>query len=167
MTNIRQDSGTRSELPHKFDAANLVEEIETAAMGREFAVPERATLRRDFAENAPLSFVATHVVLDFWGCPRLDDLTVVQRMLRQAAKAAGAALLEITTQRFTPIGGITGVAVFAGSHIAVHTWPERSYAAVDVFMCGAADPHKAVAVIRQALSPETATQLQCKRGVSA
>ena len=32
--------------------------------------------------------------------------------------------------------GVSGVAILAESHISIHTWPERSFAAFDIFMCG-------------------------------
>jgi S-adenosylmethionine decarboxylase len=140
--------------------------IGRAPIGGAIVLHEAAAPPGHVIEPGGLSFVGTHVVLDMWQASFLDDAAVVQRTLRKAAAAAGATLLEIALQTVQPGGGITGVAVFAGSHIAVHTWPERSYAAVDIFMCGAAEPHEAVAVIRQAFSPEVVTISQHKRGVS-
>lgn len=37
-------------------------------------------------------------------------------------------------KQFEPIG-VTGFILLAESHISIHTWPEHSYAAVDVFSC--------------------------------
>lgn len=43
---------------------------------------------------------------------------------------------------------VAGVALLAESHISVHTWPEFQYAAVDVFMCGAAaNPEAALKIL--------------------
>ena len=42
------------------------------------------------------------------------------------------------------------MAVLAESHISIHTWPESGYAALDVFMCGKADPDACVPVLREA-----------------
>jgi S-adenosylmethionine decarboxylase len=67
--------------------------------------------------------------------------------------AAGATLLHIHLHHFTPNGGVSGVAVLAESHISVHTWPERGYAAFDVFMCGAAEPERTIEVLREAFRP--------------
>ncbi len=64
-----------------------------------------------------------------------------------------------------PNGGISGVAVLAESHISVHTWPERGYAAFDVFMCGSAEPKKALKVLEQAFAPERVVVGIHKRGV--
>ena len=45
---------------------------------------------------------------------------------------------------------MSGVAVLAESHISIHTWPEAGYAALDVFMCGSANPDACVPVLREA-----------------
>ena len=36
---------------------------------------------------------------------------------------------------FSPYG-VSGVVIIAESHLAIHTWPELGYAAVDLFTCG-------------------------------
>jgi len=36
---------------------------------------------------------------------------------------------------FNPYG-VSGVVVISESHLAIHTWPEYGYAAVDIFTCG-------------------------------
>ena len=80
-------------------------------------------------------------------------------------KAAGATLLHIHLHAFTEGGGISGVAVLAESHISVHTWPERGYAAFDVFMCGHAEPRKALSVFKRAFNPGRIVIGEHKRGV--
>lgn len=130
-------------------------------------VPVREPVAKDhFVEHEGLRFAGTHLILDLWNASNLDDLAAVERTLRRAAEVAGATLLKIDLHSFAPTGGITGVAVLAESHISIHTWPERSYAAVDVFMCGDAKPHKAVEAIRRAFSPGAVTLLEHKRGLT-
>ena len=51
-------------------------------------------------------------------------------------------------------GGVTGVLLLAESHISIHTWPEFGYAAVDIFMCGSADPNLALQVLQQGLQTQ-------------
>ena len=86
-------------------------------------------------------------------------------LMIDAVEAAGATLLHIHLHTFTPGGGISGVAVLAESHISVHTWPERGYAAFDIFMCGTADTRKAFSVLKQAFSPKRVVLGEHKRGV--
>jgi S-adenosylmethionine decarboxylase len=74
-------------------------------------------------------------------------------------------LLNVDLHHFSPNGGISGVAVLAESHISIHTWPEISYAAVDVFMCGNAQPHKAIEVLKGVFLPGMVTLAEHKRGV--
>jgi len=62
-------------------------------------------------------------------------------------------------------GGISGVAVLAESHISVHTWPEKGFAAFDVFMCGDAQPMKALEVFKRAFNPGRVVVGEHKRGV--
>lgn len=71
----------------------------------------------------------------------------MEALLRQAAKAGGACVLSCHMHRFGADGGVTGVALLAQSHITVHTWPERNYAAFDVFMCGDCDADQAAEAI--------------------
>lgn len=96
----------------------------------------------------------THLIIDLWGAERLDDLAVMESAMRQMVERCGATLLHIHLHHFTPNGGISGVAVLAESHISVHSWPERNFAAFDVFMCGDAEPEKSVDVMREAFAPD-------------
>lgn len=118
-----------------------------------------------FIERDGMRFAGTHLVVDLWHASNLDDLTHVEQALRDAAERAGATLLNVDLHHFTPNGGISGVAVLAESHISIHTWPELSYAAVDVFMCGAAQPHLAVQSLREAFTPGQVTLAEHRRGV--
>ena len=77
----------------------------------------------------------------------------MEKAFIDCVKECGATLLHIHMHHFTPNGGISGVAVLAESHISVHTWPERDYAAFDVFMCGDAKPELAVEILQKAFSP--------------
>lgn len=117
------------------------------------------------AERNGIRFAGTHLIIDPWRADRLDDRDAADRALRTAAEAAGASLLDIDLHCFTPNSGITGLAMLASSHISIHTWPERAYAAVDVFMCGDADPHRAVQFLKQAFSPTMMMVAEHKRGV--
>ncbi len=99
-------------------------------------------------------YAGTHLIIDLWGATHLDDLELVDETLKKCVDAAGATLLHLHLHHFTPNGGISGVAVLAESHISIHTWPERDYAALDIFMCGDAKPHEAIEVLRAAFRPD-------------
>jgi len=107
--------------------------------------------RKDFfVERDGVRFGGTHLIIDLFGARRLDDLKHIERTLKRCVDVAGATLLHIHLHHFTPNGGVSGVAVLAESHISIHSWPEADYAALDVFMCGAANPHLCIDVLREA-----------------
>ena len=66
--------------------------------------------------------------------------------------------------QFSP-HGVTGVLAIAESHISVHTWPEKGFAAFDVFMCGNAEPRKALDVFKRVFEPGRVVVGEHKRGV--
>ena len=106
-----------------------------------------------FIARDGVSFAGTHLIVDVWGADQLDDLELMECTMREAVEAAKATLLHIHLHHFTPNGGISGVAVLAESHISVHTWPERQFAAFDIFMCGDAKPKLAVKVLQTHFQP--------------
>jgi len=122
-------------------------------------VPSQLETRKDyFMEKNGEKFAGLHLIIDCVGCKNLQSLDIIEACLRKAVVAANATLLHIHLHHFTPNGGISGVAVLAESHITVHSWPEHGYCALDVFMCGGADPHKTIDVIRDAFEPD---ELRC------
>ncbi len=110
--------------------------------------------RKDFfVERNGIRFAGTHLIIDLVDACRLDALEHIRETLIDCVRSAGATLLHVHLHRFTPNGGVSGVAVLAESHISIHTWPERGYAAFDVFMCGDADPRKTIPVLERAFGP--------------
>lgn len=117
-----------------------------------------------FIERDGVRYAGTHLIVDLWGAERLDDLAHVEATLRSAVTAAKATLLHIHLHHFTPNQGISGVAVLAESHISIHTWPENGYAALDIFMCGGAEPHQTIEVLREAFTPSRLAVEEILRG---
>ncbi len=118
-----------------------------------------------FVRRNGLAYAGTHLLIDIWGASGLDDLGLVDAALREAVAATGATLLRMDLHHFSPNGGISGVAVLAESHMSIHTWPERAYAALDVFVCGTCDPYKSVPVLRRIFRPSSVQLAEMKRGL--
>jgi len=105
-----------------------------------------------------------HLIIDLYDAERLDDLDHIEATLRRCVAAASATLLHIHLHHFEPNGGVSGVTVLAESHISIHSWPEASYAALDLFMCGNAEPDKCVPVLREAFRPKRIAVSELLRG---
>ena len=104
-----------------------------------------------------------HLIVDLYDAKRLNDIDHIETTLRRCVDAAGATLLHIHLHHFTP-SGVSGVAVLAESHISIHTWPEIGYAALDVFMCGKANPNECVPVLREAFKAKRVAVSEMLRG---
>lgn len=89
------------------------------------------------------SLAGTHLVADLQGCqcPRavLCDAGLLAGHLRSAVREAGLSVVGETFHKFPDTqaqpGGVTGVALLAESHVAVHTWPEFGVVTLDVYVC--------------------------------
>ena len=84
-----------------------------------------------------------HIIADLYGC-RNGEMLVSSARLREtcvaACKDVGLTVLGDHFYQFegldaTQAGGATGAVVFAESHLAIHTWPERDGATLDVYVC--------------------------------
>lgn len=102
-----------------------------------------------------MGVIGRHLLSDLYGIEpeRLQDAERLATCLEAAARRCGLTPLGPPTMHGFPGGGVTGVILLAESHIALHTYPERGFLALDVFSCGEADPQAALAVFREALLP--------------
>jgi len=109
-----------------------------------------------------------HVLADLHGVDPalLRDPEGLRDLLTAAALGAGAQVLGAHFHHFGGGQGVTGVVLLSESHITIHTWPEHSYAALDVFMCGHASPERAVDHVRSALAPAQVDINTVPRGAS-
>jgi spermidine synthase len=123
-------------------------------------LPERGT-------TAPaLGFQLT---ADFHGCDStaLDDVERIQEWLLEAARRAGATIIGDHVHRFNP-HGVSGAVILAESHLAIHTWPEHGFAALDLFTCGdVLQAGPALDYLQQVLSPGRVEVRKAERGMAA
>ena len=143
------------------EAHNARAEVEVQA-GKAVAAGDQSD---HFVERNGLRYAGSHLIIDLWDGEHFDDAAVIELALRRAVQAAGATLLHLHLHEFTAGGRISGVAVLAESHISIHTWPERGYAAIDVFMCGSAAPHNVVPVLRHVFKADRIAISEQLRGI--
>ncbi len=109
------------------------------------------------------------LLIELFECDRerLDNVSGVRDALLEAARDAEATIVEDVFHRFSP-HGVSGVVVIAESHVAVHTWPEHGYAAVDVFTCSEIfDPYRVMASLQSAFRAGNSESRLVERGFRA
>lgn len=106
-----------------------------------------------------------HLIIEMFDATNLNDADLLDRALRETVEAIDGTLLDCRVVQF-PVHGVTGVAIISESHVAVHTWPEYGYAAVDIFTCNMdVDMQPGLDVMSRYFSPGRMDVQQVTRGV--
>jgi S-adenosylmethionine decarboxylase len=114
-----------------------------------------------------LAALGKQVLIELKDCNAelLNDTEYLRTLLNDVARSIGATVIKDSFYQFTP-QGISGVVIIAESHISIHTWPEFSFAAIDVFTCGdVIEPKDAVKPMADRLKAKSVTYIELKRGV--
>lgn len=97
-----------------------------------------------------------HVIVDTWGTDflKLNDVRFLEKQLVKAAEACGATVLSSQAKQFHPQGA-TVLVLLSESHISIHTYPEKGFAAIDCYTCGeTVDPQLAIDFMLSVLKPQ-------------
>lgn len=94
-----------------------------------------------------------HIIADFYNCPPVDYLISAKALRQLCIRASVSAGLQVLGDHFyqfdgfdkTQDGGATGALVLAESHLAIHTWPERAGATLDIYVCNVSGDNSAKA----------------------
>ena len=109
-------------------------------------------------------YSGVHLIAEFWYGKIVEDKEELKKILIESVKRANNTPLEIAIYKFEP-RGITGIVLLAESHIAIHTWPEFNYTAIDIYTCGdKANPDKAIDYLKEELRPQKVEIKRIKRG---
>lgn len=107
-----------------------------------------------------------HIILDLHTKEHelLQNVESISKIMLEACTKAGATILGYNWHHFGEEYGVTGVVMLSESHASIHTWPETGYAAIDVYMCGVADPMIAADHILHSFKAYSFTKADIKRG---
>lgn len=134
------------------------------------AARKAASMRVGFvaAQELRVDTQGHHLLLEFWGCDPeiLNTRELIEPLMLAAIEAAGAHVVKCLFHQFTP-QGVSGVVVIEESHMSIHTWPERGYAAMDFYTCGEANPLLAQPVLAKGLSAQTSQLIHVRRGLAS
>ncbi len=107
------------------------------------------------------------ILVEFYDCNSdvINDVAQVESILLEATRASKASIISHNFHKFSP-HGVSGTVVIAESHVAIHTWPEYSYAAVDIFTCGETiDPWIIQDYMKNAFEAKNVSSMELKRGL--
>jgi S-adenosylmethionine decarboxylase len=110
--------------------------------------------------------LSQHSLLEFHGCDPalLRRAREVKAVLHDAVVRGGGTIVKEVFHNFSPYG-VSGVIVITESHVAIHTWPEHGYAAVDIFSCSDKLDHRAIRDgIRRSLAARRVSARMFHRG---
>jgi S-adenosylmethionine decarboxylase proenzyme len=113
-----------------------------------------------------VSALGVQIIADMYGCDPalLDDEDSIRRHMIEAAQRCGATVVSACFHHFSP-HGVSGVVVIAESHLAIHTWPEHGYVALDLFTCGdSLNPEACFSYLRDAFHSQQQTINTILRG---
>jgi len=113
-----------------------------------------------------MTALGCHLLAEFSHCDPapLSDLEHVTRAMLAAAEASGATVVTHSFHHFSPLG-VSGVVIISESHLAIHTWPEHGFAAVDYFTCvDRVAPERAMATLKQAFGAQRLETAVLERG---
>ncbi|GIO34725.1 MULTISPECIES: adenosylmethionine decarboxylase [Paenibacillus] len=108
-----------------------------------------------------------HVAVDTWGVDfdMLNDAEFLQAQLVEAAETCGATVMSVQSKQFEPQGA-TVLVLLSESHLSIHTYPERGFAAIDCYTCGeTVDPQLAIDYLVSVLKPEKTYAKKLVRGL--
>lgn len=107
------------------------------------------------------------ILVEYYDCNsnKLNDVGFIESALLEATKRSKATIINHNFHKFSPYG-VSGVVVIAESHVAIHTWPEYNYAAVDVFTCGETiDPWVIQEYLKESFESQNTSSVEMKRGM--
>lgn len=105
-----------------------------------------------------------HIILEMWDANNTNSPDIIRAALTKACEEGNLNLLKVLIHQFEPFG-ISGVAMIAESHITIHTWPEYSFIAVDIYSSNQdADITKVAQAMKAAFSPGQVNQVEIQRG---
>lgn len=123
-------------------------------------------MKKEFCcTNGYIRYAGVHLIIELWNAKNLSSLPKIKKILQDSVKAIQATILNINLHKFSPSGGVSGVAIIQESHLSVHTWPEYAYAALDIFVCGDVDPYKAIPIVKKGFKTDNVQIAEIKRGI--
>ena len=121
--------------------------------------------KKSKTNGSKMAELGQHIIGEFYGCKKeaISNDKEIEKIMLGAANAAKATIVGSEFHYFKPYG-VSGVVIIKESHLAIHTWPEYGYAAIDLYTCGKIDTNKAFLYLKNAFSPLKIKKTKLLRG---
>jgi S-adenosylmethionine decarboxylase len=113
-----------------------------------------------------MGIISRHLTIDMYGCSSesLNTMENIKEAMLAAIAESNMTLLNFTDHQFEP-KGLSALALLAEGHMSVHTFPDKGYAAIDVFnYSDTIHLEQACKVLKRFLKPEKTKITNIKRG---
>jgi S-adenosylmethionine decarboxylase len=124
-------------------------------------------LQTPLRKEGEMQALGRQILVELYNCNAnvLNDKQKIREVLMEGTRRSGATIVSDTFHLFNP-HGVSGVVVIAESHVAIHTWPEYGYAAVDIFTCGESiDPWVIMEHLKEGFGAGSVSNMELKRGL--
>ncbi len=114
-----------------------------------------------------LETLGRHILIEFYNCNEetMASPELIEKYMNEAARIANATIVDSVFHHFNPYG-VSGAVIISESHLAIHTWPEYGYAAVDVFTCGdKINPWTAFDYLEKVFEADRSESVEIPRGM--
>ena len=112
--------------------------------------------------------VEVHVIAEFYEARErelLDSPDGIKELLERLSREIGGRKIAIYAYEFQPYG-VSGFLLMEDGYVAIHTWPEHSYATVNISFRGETDKWKrGLTALVEALKPRYHRSVEVKPGV--
>ena len=118
-------------------------------------------------EVSKMQALGRQILVEYYDCDPevLNDVSQIESILIEGTRKSKASIISHNFHKFSP-HGVSGTVVIAESHVAIHTWPEYGYAAVDIFTCGETiDPWIIQDYLRSRFDSKNVSSMEMKRGM--
>lgn len=114
-----------------------------------------------------MNALGRHIIVEYYNCNEdiLKDPDLISEYMQTAAIKSKATIVESVFHHFNP-WGVSGAVIISESHLAIHTWPEFGFAAVDLFTCGDIDPWKGFDYLEQVFEAQRSESIEMPRGMT-
>ncbi len=113
--------------------------------------------------------LSTHLLVEMWQAPfsSLASADVIGSVLEKAASSCndfdGCHDIKVNTYQFDPYG-VSATVSNSALHVLIHTWPEKEYAALDIFARDQVQAHKILESLKSTLNPGHVAVIELTRG---